>query len=159
MMSEENPISDIVRTRIRHAQRMRGLSVAAFARRTGLKRDRAYRLFDGQPFTVDDIWCIARGLGMPPTKLMPLDGANDLKPAEAALVVAVRDGDLQAIETALIESGVDIAPGLLAEQPPSRAMEAAGELRLSAAAIRAAADGIERAARALVHEAGDGADG
>lgn len=130
---------------------MQGLSVAAFARRSGIQRDRAYRLFDGQPFTVDDVWRIAHGLGMHPAKLMPLEGVSDLQPTEAALVAAVRAGDMQAIETALLESGVAITPGLLAQQAAPRAMAAAGELRLSAAAIRAAADGIDRAARALAY--------
>ncbi len=142
-MSDENRISALLLERIRDIQQSRGLSAAALARQSGIQKDRMYRLLDGQPLTVDDVWSIAAGLQMSPADLLPLDAVSSLPEDEARLLQAVRTGDREAVGAALRTLGVNPA------DPAPGAVAAARELRTSAQTIRAAADGIERAARSL----------
>lgn len=105
-----------------------------------------YRLLDGQPFTVDDVWRLAAGLGLAPSDLLPLDAATGLTDIEAAVLEAVRVRDPRKLADTL--TALDLR--VTGEPNPSiDALAAARELRASAETIRAAADGIDRAARSL----------
>lgn len=88
-----------------------GMSVSQADAQIDVARSTLYRLYRGeQPPTLGQIWAIARGLGVPPTELLPLDPSEvpehpNPEPAITAeqreLLDAVENGDPSYVRPAL----------------------------------------------------------
>lgn len=96
--------------RIRSIVRERGISKAELARRAELTTDAVYRVTSGKGLTFDQVWSIARALGMSPVELLPLPEVDvrvpnpsgpDLSPEQLALLDAIAADDPSAIRVAL----------------------------------------------------------
>lgn len=133
-----------------------GLAKAELARRAGMKRGKLNRILGGQVMSFDDLWAIARGLGVSPVALLPIELGPAPSELELRLIRAVRNADTDAAVMALGELGLALRrQGGAAGGEGERLTRAAEEIRRSADKLQSTLEGAGATAAGALRAAAD----